>query len=278
MVCGYAFGYKRRKSNAKEKVLWNQYVRGKQTYNELAFIFAISRRTIQRKLDKVRIKRPLYKASDSIVITDTTYFGKKLGLMVFRDYYTKRNIYWQYVKHENLMAYIEGIDVIKTMGWNIVGIVCDGKRGMFNAFGNIPVQMCQFHQVAIVRRYITNNPRLPAGIELKQITQLLTETDKESFEGLISDWYNKWKDFISERSTNPQSGKKHYTHKRIRSAYRSLKYNLPYLFTWYDNIELNMPNTTNSLEGVFSNLKNKLNLHNGLKLFRKMKFIDDFLA
>lgn len=198
--------------------------------------------------------------------------------MVFRDYYCKRNVYWQYLKNEKLEAYISGIDVLKAMGWNILGIVCDGKRGMFNAFGNIPVQMCQFHQVAIVRRYITNNPKLSAGIELKQITQLLTETDKESFEGLLNDWYSKWKDFLAEKTTNPETGKKHYTHKRIRSAYMSLKHNLPYLFTWYDHPELKMPNTTNSLEGVFSNLKAKLNLHNGLKLSRKIKFIDDFLT
>jgi hypothetical protein len=201
-----------------------------------------------------------------------------MGLMVFRDYYCKRNVYWQYLKNEKLEAYISGIDVLKAMGWNILGIVCDGKRGMFNAFGNIPVQMCQFHQVAIVRRYITNNPKLSAGIELKQITQLLTETDKESFEGLLNDWYSKWKDFLAEKTTNPETGKKHYTHKRIRSAYMSLKHNLPYLFTWYDHPELKMPNTTNSLEGVFSNLKAKLNLHNGLKLSRKIKFIDDFLT
>lgn len=198
--------------------------------------------------------------------------------MVFRDYYNKRNIYWQYLKHENLEAYVNGINILKAMGWNILGIVCDGKRGMFNAFGNIPVQMCQFHQIAIVRRYITNNPRLPAGIELKQITQLLTKTDKESFEGLLNDWHSRWEEFLAAKTTNPETGKKHYTHKRIRSAYMSLKHNLPYLFTWYNHQELNMPNTTNSLEGVFSNLKAKLNLHNGLKLYRKMKFIDQFLA
>jgi len=198
--------------------------------------------------------------------------------MVFRNYYSKRNVYWQYLKHENLEAYVNGINVLKAMGWNILGIVCDGKRGMFNAFGNIPVQMCQFHQIAIVRRYITNNPRLPAGIELKQITLLLTETDKGSFVGLLNDWYTKWKEFLSEKTTNPETGKKHYTHKRIRSAYMSLKHNLNYLFTWYDHPELNMPNTTNSLEGVFSNLKFKLNLHTGLKLHRKIRFIDDFLT
>ena len=39
--------------------------------------------------------------------------------------------------------------------------------------------MCNFHQVAIIRRYITKKPILEANKELKNITELLTKTDKE---------------------------------------------------------------------------------------------------
>jgi len=55
------------------------------------------------------------------------------------------------------------------------------------------------------------------------------------------------------------------------------KINLPWLFMWYDNIKLNIPNTTNEIEGNFSDLKNKLRNHNGLSIDRKKKFIDEFL-
>lgn len=41
------------------------------------------------------------------------------------------------------------------------------------------------------------------------------------------------------------------------------------MFTWYDFIELNIPPTTNSLDGQFSNLKGKLRNHNGLSTARK---------
>ena len=81
---------------------------------------------------------------------------------------------------------------------------------------------------------------------------------------------------MDERTVNEITGKSHYTHKRLRSAYRSLKTNLPWLFTWYDHIELNIPNTTNEIEGNFADLKNKLRNHNGLSIKRKMKFIDEF--
>jgi hypothetical protein len=51
--------------------------------------------------------------------------------------------------------------------------------------------MCQFHQVAIIRRYITNNPKLEAGKELKQLSKMLTRADKESFISAFDSWYIK---------------------------------------------------------------------------------------
>jgi len=83
---------------------------------------------------------------------------------------------------------------------------------------------------------------------------------------LFDEWYQNWYDFIQERSVNPITQKSFYTHKKLRSAYRSIKNNLPYLFTWYDNIGLNIPNTTNAIDGHFADLKNKLRNHNGLTL------------
>ena len=44
-----------------------------------------------------------------------------------------------------------------------------------------------------------------------------------------------------------------------------------------DHIELKIPNTTNSIDGHFADLKNKLRNHNGLSIRRKKKFIDGFL-
>jgi len=171
----------------------------------------------------------------------------------------------------------EGVEELVSKGYTIVGIVSDGRKGLAQSFGSIPVQRSQFHQVAIIRRYITKNPKLPASIELKELVAMLKMTDKESFEGALEDWFVKWKDFLSERTTNIETGRSYYTHKRLRSAYRSLTSNLPWLFTWYDYIELNIPNTTNAIDGHFADLKNKLRNHNGLSMERKMKFIDAFL-
>jgi len=246
---------------------------------QLSQKYNCSTKTIQRKIDLYELDNipKVSKVSRSVVVLmDTTYWGLDFGVMLFKDAITREDLLKFYVKHETNSLYLKGISLLKERGFHILAIVCDGRRGLIKSFKEIPVQMCQFHQVAIVRRYITKNPRLPASIELKTIVMLMKSTDRESFEGALELWYIKWKSFLNERTINKETGKTYYTHKRLRSAYRSIKTNLPWLFTWYDYYELNIPNTTNILEGHFADLKNKLRNHNGLSLKRKMKFIDGF--
>lgn len=197
--------------------------------------------------------------------------------MLFKDALTKENLLKYYIKHETNALYATGINELKALGFQITAIVCDGRKGLIQSFNPIPVQMCQFHQAAIIRRYITKKPKLIAAQELMNVVDLMKQTDKESFVGALALWLDKWEVFLNERTTNPITSKSYYTHKKLRSAYRSLKNNLPWLFTWYDYIELKIPTTTNAIDGHFADLKNKLRNHNGLSKERKMKFIDEFL-
>lgn len=234
-------------------------------------------KTIQRRLDQVKIVPTEKTGRVVVVLMDTTYWGRGFGVMLFKDAYTKENLLKYYVKTETNALYMEGIEELKRRGFTIAAIVCDGRKGLIQSFKGIPVQMCQFHQAAIIRRYLTRKPKLKAAQELMDVVDLMKQTDKESFVGALGLWFEKWKSFLNERTVNPTTNKSFYTHKRLRSAYRSLKNNLPWLFTWYDNRELQIPNTTNAIDGHFADLKNKLRNHNGLSMKRKMKFIDGFL-
>jgi len=256
--------------------LWQEYLSGKQTYQQLATKHECSIKTIQRKIDTVKAQRQTTFSSVANVLMDTTYFGRKLGVMVFKDSISGQILYKQYVKQETNKLYLSGVEEIAKRGIKIQAIICDGRKGLLQLFEGIPIQMCQFHQVAIIRRYLTKKPKMQASKELWTQVQLLTQTDKESFEGGLMAWYDKWEDFLKERKKDA-NGKNRYVHKRLRSAYRSLKTNLPWLFTWYDNMGLKIPNTTNAIDGHFANLKNKLRNHNGLSVARKKKFIDEFL-
>ena len=236
----------------------------------------VQAKTIQRRLDKALIIKRNEFSCMAVVIMDTTYFGRGFGIMVFKNSLDGVVLYKQYVRYETNALYLAGISEISRRGIEIQGIVCDGRQGLFGLFGDIPVQMCQFHQIQIVQRYLTRKPKTQAAIELKKLTQKLTKQTKMEFVNSLNNWYSIWSDYLNERSKSPSTGKTYYTHKRLRSAFLSLKRHLPYLFVFEDNKELKIPNTTNALDGQFSDLKNKLRNHNGLSKERKMKFIDGF--
>lgn len=258
-------------------LLWEEYVKGKQTYAQLAIKYGCSIKTIQRKLDAHKPSQSKSAPRPVIVLMDTTYWGRNSGLMLFKDSIGGDNLLKYYVKHETNKLYQQGIAELQKKGFTVLAIVCDGRRGLIQSFEGIPVQMCQYHQSAIIRRYLTKRPKLQAAKELMEVVDLMKQTDKESFTGALNLWQAKWQWFLDERSTNAVTGKTFYTHKRLRSAARSLFINLPWLFTWYEHIELSIPNTTNAIDGHFADLKNKLRNHNGLSEKRKRKFIDEFL-
>ena len=272
-VCGRQFlGVKR--LNADE--LWAEYSIEKQTYKQLAKRHDCSIKTIQRYLDKVVIKRNDTFHSVANVLMDTTYFGRGFGVMVFKDSLSGDILYKSYVKHETNALYIKGLETIGSRGITIQSIICDGRKGHLTLYNDIPIQMCQFHQVQIVLRYLTRKPKQEAAIELRKVTLTLTNSTKKEFVQRLDRWHSRWENYLNERSINHHTGKSFYTHKRLRSAYLSLCRNMPYLFVFEQYPALMIPNTTNALDGSFSDLKNKLRNHNGLTLERKKRFIDGF--
>jgi hypothetical protein len=211
------------------------------------------------------------------LIADTAFFKRTFGVVVFRDPKQKKNVWWTFTNNENADVYAYGKKYLEDNGFVIKAIVLDGKPGIREIFNGIPVQMCHFHQKQIIRRHLTDKPKLEASKELKQITRTLTKTNKEVFEKELNLWFLKWGEFLKERTIDYETNKWFYTHKRLRSAYRSLKNNLPYLFIYQEHKELYIPNTTNSLDGFFSHFKERINVHRGLNVNRKKRMIIEIL-
>lgn len=217
----------------------------------------------------------------TVIIADTTFWGRHYGVCVFRSAELKKNIWWHEVEHEIMANYYYAKKMLEEKGWSFSAAVVDGRRGLINVFKGIPVQMCQFHQIQIVIRYITTRPKTEAGKELLAFVCTLTETDEVTFTAALNVWHEKWEGFINEKTTSTfLSGKttSYFTHKGVHSAYGSLKRNLPYLFTYQKYPELNIHNTTNDLDGSFSNLKKKLSAHHGLRKDRRFKVISQILS
>ncbi len=182
------------------------------------------------------------------------------------------------MKTETAAAYQEAREILEELGYTFQAMVLDGKRGIKEVFTGIPIQHCQFHQIKTINYYLTRRPKLQAAKELRAIALSLTKVSEGYFTNLLNQWHEKWNKFLKERTIHSENPKRwFYTHKRTRSAYRSLKTNLPYLFTYQKYPELKIPNTTNSLDGTFSHLKQLLNTHRGLKCERRWKLIQEIL-
>lgn len=250
---------------------------GKQTLSQLALKYHKGPRWIQRQIELVNTAKKKRVAGAIIAAADTTFFGRGYGILVVRCPRLKRNLYFHEVATETPEEYRKARNILEAKGFIIEGAVVDGKRGLFNVFRDIPTQMCQFHQMAIVRRYLTSRPILEAGKELRAITLTLKISSEKAFTDLLDIWYDTWKEFLKEKTYSEGGKRWQHTHKRIRSAYRSLRTNLPHLFTYQKYPHLNIPNTTNSIDGFFSKLKSLLNVHRGMSPRKRMKLIREIL-
>jgi len=266
--------------NSKEwlKSLFQEYVFGKQTLNQLAIKYDKTKKTIQKYLDQYQEAQPITPTVRSVVIgIDCTFFGQDNGIIVVRCPALKKDLYWKKITTENKAVYEEARRYLEEAGFDIQAVVLDAKHGIKEVFSDRIVQICQYHQKKIVGRYLTTRPETEAGLELKILTGAMTELDEKSFRELLDAWYERWSVFLKER-TYQQDGKHYwYTHKRIRAAYRSLVTNLPYLFSYQKYLGLKIPNTNNSSEGSFSELKRLLNNHHGLKRWRRYRLTETIL-
>ena len=224
----------------------------------------------------------IFEPREVTLVCDATFYGKrkdKLGTLVFKDEISKKIVIWKHISSETINEYKYLISELTDQGFTIKSMTIDGKRGLYKLFEEIPKQMCHFHQISIIRRYLTRNPKLEASIELKKIVARLTTTTETRFQNKLEQWHEKYEDFLNEKTVSSTTGQDHFTHPRVRAAYRSLQTNLPYLFTYKKLKDAHIPNTTNSLEGgVFSPMKFKINPHRGMSKSLKLKMVDEFLV
>ncbi|WP_420913803.1 IS256 family transposase, variant Zn-binding type [Aggregatibacter actinomycetemcomitans] len=274
--CNKVFSFKSKLNPIR---IWEDYEKGKQTYKQLAEKYHCSVRTIQRYLDKApktMLNPPQQRQLN--ILADVTCFGRDFGVLVLLDSLSGKVIYHQIVKTEKDIYYKMAFNRLREKGYVIQSITCDGRRGLLKDLFNTPTQMCQFHMVAIVMRALRKKHQSEAGKTLKVLVRTLKNSHKNDFYVQLYSWYRNHQTFLTERSDKPnEKGYFPYKHRNVRSAYASLKRYMNYLFTFEQYADLGIEKTTNRLEGLFKELKQKLAVHNGLTRRRKIVFIKDFL-
>ena len=258
--------------------LWHEYSSGKQTLTEIGEKIGRSYKWVRAKLDEVTVSMPNdLVPQETIIVPDTTFWGRSYGVCVFRSWTLKRNLWWNEVGSEKVAHYYYGRKILEGRGWRFIAAVVDGRRGLATVFNDIPVQVCHFHQLRTITRYLTRRPKTESGQELRALALTLSRTNEKTFMEALDAWEKKWRHFYTEKTYVTGTKHWHYTHKNVRSAYYSLKRNLPNLFTYQRDPELNIPNTTNTIDGYFASVKKKVAAHHGLRRDRRYKLICQLL-
>ena len=271
--CGYQF---RAIKEVSKDELWRAYQQEKQTIKELSVRFGISVSTVKRRLRDIKrewVNPPL--EGRGFLHLDTTYWGRGFGVLLALDSAAGFPLYIAFVKSETLRDYENAVENVRERGYNIDGIIIDGKQALFKTFSGYHIQMCQFHMKQIIKRYLTKNPKLLAARALKALVDKLARSEETEFKTEFTAWKEEWHETIDRRSVY-KDGSTHYTHQRLRSAMHSLNFYMPYLFTYQREDCKGMPNTNNKIEGTFTDLKKNLNNHSGLTMENRKRFINGF--
>lgn len=257
--------------------LRREHIAWKQTYQQLWDKLWKDKRTIQRMFDREIIRTDEFynerlNKIAIIIILDCTWFGNT-GFIVIKSHEHMKVIYARAFEwEENVKLYVDAVSYLKVRWRIIIWIVCDWLKWLRQALVGIPFQSCQFHQVKNIVKYLTKKPKNEDSRELLNITYELKNSTYKDFDKMLMKREEKYESSLNEKTySNIWKRKRWYTHRRLRSAYKSLKNNMCVLFTYkiYDG----MPNTTNELEWYFKLIKAKTNIHNGLEEERKKRVV-----
>jgi len=268
-------------SEKKLNVIIQEWLLGFQSLSEIAKKHKTTRQTLTRKFSEMEIKIKMEKLKDLpnklVILVDAKHISKDELVLVIYEYISQQVIAWSLRKRENYESWFSLLTLVKER-YEVKAIVSDGQKGLekaiFDVFGNITHQRCVIHVIRFCLSRLTRSPQTEAGRALRKIILSLNkiETEKEvlSFQKQFHDWNEKYHNFLKEKSQSKETGRKWYTHRKLRSVRSHLKNSIPFLFHYvYDK---DIPKTTNHLEGgINSPLSELLRRHRGIqKRFKRL--------
>lgn len=219
---------------------------------------------------------------------DGKWLGRVGVFFIHRNVTTKENLFWSFMSGETYEAI--GRDFVCLTGLLGIhlpgGTVSDWKGAIVGSitsyFGLISHQRCLAHVVRQARRLLPKHSPFEATQKLRRIAEDLfiieTINDPSVWKTSLLRWEKEYGTMLKEKTIASPSLKKKwwYTHGNIRRAWRLLTHEQDPLFVFLTNPLV--PKTNNSLEGVNSNLKQKLGDHRGMSILRQTSFLSWYMA
>ena len=227
---------------------------------------------------------PLKPLPDSLVIVlDGTKVAFKTIVLVAYEYLSKQPLAWTFVEQEKFESWGDFLMPIEQT-YPVHAFVSDGQKGLKKAikflFPDAFHQRCVAHVVRLSLSWLTKHPQGEAAKELRSLvcvlSSVVTVDDAQQWGADLLAWDKRHAEFLAQKSTSPVTGRRQYTHRKLR-AVRSLILNaLPDLFRYTKDARI--PSTTNDVEGgINSPLKELLHRHRGITKEEKMVLVSQYL-
>jgi len=181
---------------------------------------------------------------------------------------------WRFAPRESYLSWAQFLAQLPKPSF----VVCDGQLGLLKAisehFPDALVQRCMIHVIRQANAWLTRNPKMKAGVQLRALVRALpmvkTRRQKRKWVRLFRYWCRKHHRFLKERtfsSTNPKRW--WYTHRKLRAVRSLLKHSSPDMFRFIK--DRTVPRTSNHVEGgVNSRMKDLFRRHRGIKGWKKI--------
>jgi hypothetical protein len=111
--------------------------------------YKVSVSTIQRQISGYNVINKVYNSRSANLICDTTFYGKKkdrLGTVILFDCREKEALIWRHVEAERVKEYKTLLNELINLGYTILSLTIDGRRGLNTVFKAYRIEMCHFHQ------------------------------------------------------------------------------------------------------------------------------------
>jgi hypothetical protein len=231
----------------------------------------------------LRLKTLSIQFSGTLLI-DADWFGRDDCLIIYRDYPTGEIIFFRYAQGEYKNIFSTDLVFLIKHGYPLKGIVSDWKGSIVASIreigikyfeGDLPHQRCLVHTQLQCQTLLTKRPKTEAGRNLLDLVHLLNDATTFYHRNILFLWLQRFEErflpIIKERTYSEDKKSWWYTHKYLRRTFLILKNNWDHLFKF-----LNYPfliKDTNGVEGLFSQLDNKLGRHRGLSKKNRGNFL-----
>ena len=266
----------------ENRFIWfKKWIVERQTFKTLSRDSCLSIDTLQRIFYSFLERSPTIKIRKRKSVhlrLDATYFAQ-FCLVCYQDHEDGYTQLMRFSTGEYYNEIKEDLENLIKLGVQIESVTTDGHKSILKAIKrSIPdavIQRCLVHILRMCLLWLTRYPQHQAGQELRILVLMLmkikTRNDRMYWTKELNKWYRTHKDYLAEKTVNPDTGRTWYTHKLLRRSYFTIKRALPNMFHYLSNPKI--PSTTNGIEGFFSHLKNHLDLHRGLTVKHRIDFI-----